>query len=238
MSSEEELTLFDFYWFEHCILRKKQPFISNSNLDLNEEFEPKLNLSSTPSFIVRSFSDQALSSKDNLFTNSSDDNSPSPKSVLHLPKLQTILSGKEVGEFSSSEGGKRRKMRKGGRRSNNISSKSLSELEFEELKGFMDLGFVFSDEDKDSSLVSIIPGLQRLGRKDEEEEKKGNYFVDESAVSRPYLSEAWDVLDEKKAERKVKKQLMNWRINPALGNEMEIKDQLRFWAHTVASTVK
>ncbi|KAK7265997.1 hypothetical protein RIF29_18635 [Crotalaria pallida] len=39
-------------------------------------------------------------------------------------------------------------------------SKSLSDLEFEELKGFVDLGFVFSEEDKDSSLATIIPGLQ------------------------------------------------------------------------------
>ncbi|MCL7043829.1 hypothetical protein MKW94_016938 [Papaver nudicaule] len=41
--------------------------------------------------------------------------------------------------------------------------KSLSDLEFEELKGFMDLGFVFSEEDRNSSL---IPGLQRLGNKE------------------------------------------------------------------------
>ncbi|KAG6400542.1 hypothetical protein SASPL_137382 [Salvia splendens] len=40
-------------------------------------------------------------------------------------------------------------------------SKSLTELEVEELKGFMDLGFVFSDKDRDSNsrLASIIPGL-------------------------------------------------------------------------------
>jgi hypothetical protein len=32
-------------------------------------------------------------------------------------------------------------------------AKGLSDLEFEELKGFMDLGSVFSEEDKDSRLV-------------------------------------------------------------------------------------
>ena len=29
---------------------------------------------------------------------------------------------------------------------------------------------MFSEEDKDSSLASIIPGLQRLGKKEEEED--------------------------------------------------------------------
>lgn len=241
MSAEEELRIFDIYWFEHCILRKKQPSSSDPVLDIDEEVEPKLKLSSPPSFAVRSYSDQNLSSRDSFSTTSPDHQPPSPNSVLPLSKLQTILSGKEVGELSEVEenravfaDGKERRRR--GRRRN--SSKSLSELEFEELKGFMDLGFVFSDEDKDSSLVSIIPGLQRLGKKAEEEEEKNNFVDEKTVISRPYLSEAWDVLDEKKAERKVKKKLMNWRINPDLGNEMEIKDQLRSWAHTVASTVR
>ncbi|KAM1105151.1 hypothetical protein ACFX13_013746 [Malus domestica] len=42
------------------------------------------------------------------------------------------------------------------RRKKKSESKSLTDLQFEELKGFMDLGFVFSEEDKDSNLVSII----------------------------------------------------------------------------------
>ncbi|KAG6433037.1 hypothetical protein SASPL_104642 [Salvia splendens] len=78
-------------------------------------------------------------------------------------------------------------------------SKNLTELEVEELKGFMDLRFVFSDEDRDSNsrLASIIPGLMRKGG--------------ETTPSRPI---------------------------PAFGNEMELKDHLRFWAHSVASTVR
>ncbi|KAB2608707.1 hypothetical protein D8674_011875 [Pyrus ussuriensis x Pyrus communis] len=53
----------------------------------------------------------------------------------------------------------------------------------------MDVGFVFSEEDKDSNIVSIIPGLQRLGKKDDSKDKS----FDESAITRPYLSEAWEV---------------------------------------------
>ncbi|KAG5597275.1 hypothetical protein H5410_038507 [Solanum commersonii] len=111
----------------------------------------------------------------------------------------------------------------------------LSELEFEELKGFMDLGFEFSDKDKDSNLVSIIPGLKRLGMENERCFDEN----DESGVSRPHLSEAWGVWEEKKKMEDWKKNaLKSWKINSDFGNEMEIKDQLKFWAHTVASTVR
>lgn len=95
----------------------------------------------------------------------------------------------------------------------------------------MDLGFVFSDEDKDSTLVSIIPGLQRLGVAAE----GGDDDDDEALVSRPYLSEAWNVMEEKKVYEKPL--MKNWRIPVSGSTEMEIKDQLRCWAHTVASAV-
>ncbi|KAB8380451.1 hypothetical protein FH972_024759 [Carpinus fangiana] len=134
------------------------------------------------------------------------------------PKLQTILSGKQVLEFSKEEEGVKKRASERKRRKF-ASAKSLSDLEFEELKGLMDLGFVFSEEEKDSRLVSIIPGLQRL-------ERKGGGEINETSVLRPYLSEAWDVLG-----------LENWKI-PAPGNEMDMKDQLRCWSNTVASTVR
>ena len=46
-------------------------------------------------------------------------------------------------------------------------SKSLSDIEFEEFKRFMDLGFIFSKKDKNSNLASIFPMLQRLGKNDD-----------------------------------------------------------------------
>lgn len=153
-------------------------------------------------------------------------------------KLETILSGK-VTEFSGNvewkpakkklEGGNENKRRK--TRGKGL-SKSLSDLEFEELKGFMDLGFVFSEEDKnDSNLASIIPGLQRLGQKTGENEEETGI---ENGISRPYLSEAWESVEEENEKRI----LMKWRV-PALGaTEMDMKDHLKFWAHTVASTVR
>ncbi|XP_052207894.1 uncharacterized protein LOC127811767 [Diospyros lotus] len=245
-AAEEVLNLFDVYWFEFGIFSAKPEPSSSSSpssstfglkypvAEIHEKVEePKLSRLQT--LHVRSLSDHCLSSRDS---------SNSPDSVLQMPKLQTILSGKQVEDFSGPRstaigggGEEESKNRVNGRRrrkrrTTKGSSRSLSELEFEELKGFMDLGFVFSEEDKNSSLGSIIPGLQRLGRKVEEVKVEVGDFV---AVSRPYLSEAWEVLDQPKMENSIP--LLNWRIG-ALGNEVDMKDHLRTWAHTVASTVR
>ncbi|KAH7844528.1 hypothetical protein Vadar_029008 [Vaccinium darrowii] len=242
MASEEEiLTVFDCYWFEHQIFTKKPPFSTpkpNPVLEIDE----KPNLRSIPTRHSRSLSDHCLSSADFF----------SLKSVLqvHTPKLQTILSGKEMRESSEpmskqeefeeveasikkTKGEIKKRRRKQGRVGS--SSKSLSELEFEELKGFMDLGFVFSEEDKvNSNLVSILPGLQRLGRssdnyfdggeKEEEEEEEDEVKeVVEGYVPRPYLSEAWDhVLNINQRNNKVEiNQLVDWRIpSLVIGEEL------------------
>ncbi|KAI3465855.1 hypothetical protein Pfo_022518 [Paulownia fortunei] len=282
MSAEETvlMNLFDSYWFEYGVFTPKPPLatvktgaILQVQEDEEEEQEqepsekPKLNRITT--LMRKSFSDQFLSSKDC----SDSTNSPSsPKSVLVMPQLQTILSGKEVESFPDSAPRKEEEISIGilktnsscvyhshtageranctesekerhkgplmgtgqDRRKRRRSSRSLSELEFEELKGFMDLGFLFSDKDKDSRLVSIIPGLQRLGKNEEKELDKGLREV--SVPRRPYLSEAWDVLEDDE-KGVIKNPLVDWRI-PAFGDEMELKDHLRSWAHTVASTVR
>ncbi|KAL3739867.1 hypothetical protein ACJRO7_021183 [Eucalyptus globulus] len=138
----------------------------------------------------------------------------SPDSVLHTTSIHSMIYEQEViteeeegfklNNPRSSEFSHRRKGQKGGQV--RASTKSLSEPEFKELKGFMDLGFIFSGEDKvNSSLVSIIPGLQRLGKKikdgDEDDEDSDNHGEDghekasigePAVVARPYLSEAWE----------------------------------------------
>ncbi|BAU03069.1 hypothetical protein LR48_Vigan01g044200 [Vigna angularis] len=250
METKAVLDLFDSYWFEVNILRKNSSADTSitsgkGNLEYEtkeekeEELEPKLPLIRTSH--TRSMSDQSMTST--RFNN----DSLSPDSVLLLsPKLQTILSGKEVtgseGESPTQvrlhevlcpENRKSCKLSGNGTRKRR-ESKSLSDLEFEELKGFMDLGFVFSEEDKNTSLVSIIPGLQRLGKK-EEEEKEERGDCNELNVPRPYLSEAWEVREYGK--RKKENPLVNWKI-PALNNENDMKDSLRWWAHRVASTVR
>ncbi|KAL0399693.1 UNVERIFIED_CONTAM: hypothetical protein Sradi_2312600 [Sesamum radiatum] len=246
MSAEKTvlLNLFDSYWFEYGVFTARPSSSTLKNATVLGQ-----NLNRITTLMRESHSDQFWSSKD-----CSSDSSPT--SVLG-PQLQTILSGKEVRSFQDSPARKQelvsidtasvgssgshrvrldsRTKHAGNRKNRRSGSRSLSELEFEELKGFMDLGFVFSDEDRDSRLVSIVPGLQRLGKNVQEELGKGCGEAASTAVSRPYLSEAWECLEE---EKRVKNNGLNdWRI-PAFGNETELKDHLRFWAHTVASTIR
>ncbi|XP_039169604.1 uncharacterized protein LOC120293883 [Eucalyptus grandis] len=156
---------------------------------------------------------------------------------------EEVITEEEEGfkwsNLRSSEFSHRKKGQMGGRAKRRTLTKSLSELEVEELKGFVDLGFVFLEEDRvDSSLVSIIPGLQRLGNKikdGEEDDEDGDEKLtagESVVVARPYLSEAWEWWEEKRKEDP----LMNWKV-PALGNKTDMKESLKWWAHTVASTV-
>ncbi|KAH7568741.1 hypothetical protein ACOSP7_011780 [Xanthoceras sorbifolium] len=254
MDFENLMKIFDSCWFQMEIL-KSQP--RSSSLSVFDEANPdqenegkrsKPVISRIPTRHKRSVSADLMSSSKTSF----DSVAFSPDSVLFTPKLQTIISGKESTEGDEEHQEQERKpahhdcqecvsKKKAAartRRRKRISSetKSMSDLEFEELKGFMDLGFVFTEEDnKDSRLVEIVPGLQRLGRKLEDKmEESSDIDHDESAISRPYLSEAWDVLDTRKREKNPL--LMDWKI-PALSNEIDMKDNLRWWAHTVASTV-
>ncbi|TXG47652.1 hypothetical protein EZV62_026946 [Acer yangbiense] len=256
MDFENVIKIFDSCWFEMEIL-KSQPrssslsvFEANPDQE-NEEKQSKPEISRIPSRHKRSMSAD-LTSFDSVL-------SLSPDSVLFAPKLETILSGKEsiiegkeeeqeepkpAHDFQDHVSKKKAAARTRRRKRNTFGggeSKSLSDLEFEELKGFMDLGFVFTEEDnKDSRLVEIVPGLQRLKGRDQISD---NHINDnhESAnnIPRPYLSEAWDVLDMKKEEEEEKSPLLikNWKI-PALSNEIDMKDHLKWWAHTVASTVR
>ncbi|KAH7657748.1 Formin homology 2 domain (FH2 domain)-containing protein [Dioscorea alata] len=180
----------------------------------------------------------------------------SDEQLLHIPspstatnshsKLQTILSGKEstvLQENTSIEikktGNNNNKYSKRRlyRRRGSSSTKSLSDLEFEELKGFMDLGFTFSNAETDPRLMSIVPGLRRrVACSDDEKfesERHGSDDDDDEeggrGVVRPYLSEAWEVEEERR--------LRNWKI-PASVEGVDMKDCLRLWAQAVASTVR
>jgi hypothetical protein len=236
MEHESFFNLFNSLWFELNIFNNKNSTNSEENLKDCQKNETSLEqpkLKRIRTVHNRSMSDQSIKNFNN--------DSLSPDSVLISSKLQTILSGKEVTDIEDENIVQTTQTLLPKKNNNNINkvvkkrreSKSLSDLEFEELKGFMDLGFVFSEEDKDSSLVEIIPGLQRLGKKNEETEEEKDYDFDESVVQRPYLSEAWEVYEWRKKD----KPLMNWKV-PALNNEIDMKNSLRLWAHTVASTVR
>ncbi|KAE8656383.1 hypothetical protein F3Y22_tig00117002pilonHSYRG00091 [Hibiscus syriacus] len=144
----------------------------------------------------------------------------SPDSVLHSPKLHKIISGKEVTEEDLQDNGSRVQEhgKKGVARKISRTRKRVRE------------------DNKDSRLVEIIPGLQRLGKKvDGDEEIKEGGDDDRAEVSRLYLSEAWEAAETRRGRKE--NPLMNWRV-PDVDNEIDMKDSLRWWAHTVASTVR
>jgi Protein of unknown function (DUF1685) len=108
---------------------------------------------------------------------------------------------------------------------NRLARRSMSELELEELRGLMDLGFDFSDTEveEDPRIADIVPGLRK--RRISEGEVK--------VARQPYLSEAWRFRDEEERSRV----LRDWSVL-ANGDESDVKEQLRRWAHVVASNVR
>lgn len=111
----------------------------------------------------------------------------------------------------------------------------MGELELEEVKGFMDLGFIFKKEQLSPRMMSLVPGLQRLNDikeavKDDESEE-GNYKEKIVVVRRPYLSEAWFI-------KRSDSPLLNLRMPIRAVTHDDMKKHIRFWARTVASVVQ
>lgn len=122
-----------------------------------------------------------------------------------------------------------------------VSCKSLGELELEEAKGFMDLGFVFEKEKVSKRMMSLIPGLQRLEKQkddkkivyDEHEHDDENEDEDDDesrGIMRPYLSESWLI-------RRPDSPLLNLRV-PRTSKAADMKKYLKYWARTVASSIQ
>ncbi|URE13051.1 hypothetical protein MUK42_23853 [Musa troglodytarum] len=231
------LHLFDLYWFHHQILSTSPPPPPRPPLDPlhTSPIQPTTRTPLLHRRHRRSLSDESI---------------PSASLTIRPPKLCTILSGKAAPSedlFAGAEpvapaaGGSESKSygrwgQRGGRRrrKKKEKSKSLTDLEFEELKGLVELGFTFSDAETDPRLLEIVPALQRLGlgrNRASEEEAPPAAPVD-ATVSRPYLSEAWEVAEAKPEERLLK------NLIPAGVAGADLKGQLRCWAHAVASTVR
>ncbi|CAH9113630.1 unnamed protein product [Cuscuta europaea] len=226
MDPEAVINTFDSCWFNLQILKKRSNPPSSSSFENTPDSKILQNVSTPKRF--SSLLAVETRSKDELLRSNTGYNSDSFSPVSVLPPDSVFQTTPEVKRGNRTRRTGRRKGENGG-----WGSKSLSELEFKELAGFMDLGFEFSEEDVNSSLVEIIPGLQKLGKKEEEKEASEKY-LNKSAKARPYLSEAWEVMGE---EKKGKNGLMYWRI-PPLSNEVVIKDSLKCWAHTVAAAVR
>ncbi|XP_062004450.1 uncharacterized protein LOC133721756 [Rosa rugosa] len=130
-----------------------------------------------------------------------------------------------------------------------MSMRSLGELELEELKGLMDLGFTFEKENLNPRMMSLVPGLQRLGvgvhsnnkriqnSSDNDDDqvvaaKGDDGVVDEDVeVERPYLSEAWLI-------KRPDSPLLNLRLPTRVSSAADMKKHLKSWARTVASEIQ
>ncbi|VVA92941.1 unnamed protein product [Arabis nemorensis] len=102
-----------------------------------------------------------------------------------------------------------------------IDKTSISSNEAEETKVFMDLGFVFTEEDLKSELPEILPGLRTFLCR--EEQRKS-----ECSVPRPYLSEAWEFQSDKWSGRTEKDStVIDLRMAKLCGEE-NMKDSLKW----------
>ncbi|XP_022983601.1 uncharacterized protein LOC111482158 isoform X2 [Cucurbita maxima] len=112
-----------------------------------------------------------------------------------------------------------------------MSCKSLGELEMEEVKGFMDLGFQFRTENLSPQMVKLVPGLQRFKTRmdkqnledDDDDDKKRD-------IARPYLSEAWTI-------NRPNSPLLTLRM-PKVSSTSDMKKRLKSWARTVAIEIQ
>lgn len=247
-AAEEAIALFDAYWFHRLVLLSCSPPAATPASpppppQRGEEQQAPVEsksreLQRAPSGLRhrRSRSDEAAAA-------AFEGLEPLKIPNSHRARLETILSGKD-GLAAPQPVRRRPEVRRPGGRRRRRRGRSMSELEFEEVKGLQDLGFTFSDAEVDAELASIVPGLRRWQSEEEakkamvaasaEEEASSDTAAGASASAprRPYLSEAWE--DE---EEEVRRMLRNWRI-PAARDGTDLKEHLRLWAHTVASAVR
>ncbi|KAI9071115.1 hypothetical protein K1719_041163 [Acacia pycnantha] len=217
MKANNILELYDSFWFERSIIRgTKHSSSPPTNTD-----QPKIK--DEPSDL-KSLTIPAKDFKSIIDNSLKHDESFSPNSVLPNYSSHPFSTKKDVAEDSNPIIIPKRK-----RSSRKIRKrKSVAELEMEEVEGFMDVGFVFTEEDRHSSLASIIPGLKRMWKEDED------YEFDDSEIQRPYLSETWDIFEWKKEVEKP----LNWKIPEDMRNEVKMKVNMKLWAQTVASLVR
>ncbi|XP_047074082.1 translation initiation factor IF-2-like [Lolium rigidum] len=257
-AAEEALALYDTYWFHRLVLHsyspapaplpptpappalEQQPQPEQAPAESNRE----LQRAPTGLRHRRTRSDEAKTATFDAPLE------PLKIPQTHRARLETILSGKDgLAAPQAPQAPTERRRRPGGRRrKQQARGRSLSELEFEEVKGLRDLGFTFSEADVDAELASIVPGLRRLRAAEEKEAKKaeaaaaaacaeeeacrGRAASASASRRRPYLSEAWE--DE---EAEVRRVLSTFRI-PAADGGADLKEHLRLWAHNVASAVR
>lgn len=120
-------------------------------------------------------------------------NTVSVQQPQSLSNLETDSAGKELAQ-----------------KVNKRSPKDRMDPEFQELKGFVELGFVFSKDQLSPRLLNLLPGLKRLIHHENGTEILG---FQESALE-------------------------SWELPTPSAAGMEMKENLKLWARYVASTLK
>ncbi|XP_022766154.1 uncharacterized protein LOC111311042 [Durio zibethinus] len=176
--------------------------------------------------------------------------SKNEEEVKSRPKRVSLSSSRSRSHSSSPSSQKRQRNHGhstscslGGKLQKPMSCRSLKDLELEEVKGFMGLGFIFKKEHLNARMISVVPGLLRLGffrtkQKTDELNLAANELPkdddieqeEERCVIRPYLSEAWLI-------KRPDSPLVNLRV-PRVSATADMKKHLKFWARTVASVVQ
>ncbi|GLT89749.1 hypothetical protein SLE2022_077220 [Rubroshorea leprosula] len=251
MANISILRTMDRLWFHQVIL-----FLESTSQDVTKTLEPRNKLlSSSPSIYVSSLPEAEISKtvsvleKDVSSKNSSLDDSSKEDSIIkekRRPRRLSVGTSKsQLLSFKPST----QKHQKNHRYSSNsetklqksMSCRSLRDLELEEVKGFLDLGFIFKKEHLNWRIMKVIPSLQRLGfhknnetstkqAKKDEEEDDTKQEEEEGGVTRPYLSEAWLI-------KRPISPLLNLKLPRELA-AFDMKKHLRFWATTIALEIQ
>ncbi|KAL2899683.1 Glutamate 5-kinase [Bienertia sinuspersici] len=122
-----------------------------------------------------------------------------------------------------------------------LSCSKLHDLELEELKGFMDLGFKFEKDQLSPRTKQVLPGLLRVEGQYEDADTSSTFddTVDEGnnneektteVGNKPYLSEAWMV-------KRPNSPLLRLRM-ARVSRAEDMKKCLKLWARTVATSVQ
>ncbi|GKV12242.1 hypothetical protein SLEP1_g23415 [Rubroshorea leprosula] len=217
----------DHLWFHQIILFQES---TSQVVTKTLEHQNKL-LSPSPSICVSSFPEAKVSKtvsplQENVsLENSSMDDSSKEDSVIKEIKRPRTLS---VGTSRS-------------RSPFSPSTQSLRDLELEEVKGFMDLAFIFNREHLNRRIMRVILGLQRFEfhknndtnieqPKEDDAEDDTKQKEEEGGVTRLYLSETWLI-------KRPSSPLLNLKFPRELAT-FDMKKYLRFWARTIALEIQ
>ncbi|KAG6403748.1 hypothetical protein SASPL_135978 [Salvia splendens] len=206
----------DHLWFHQIVISSKPPNYSSKHISQISVTIPNQQIPSSSSAVASSQVASKRQESDHVEETST---TSTPRCEDRAAKLY-LVSTKTRPPRSLQKQCSRTSMRK---------ALSSADLELEEVRGFMDLGFDFKEHNLSRHMISLIPGLQRIksheqdlgSRIDVDEEKNGKFM-------RPYWSESWLV---KMLDSPL---ILSLRISD---DSDKVKKHLKDWARMVAATI-